>query len=138
MVHYVQCYATRLSIGRISNRRSRSYSVARRSSYLPDGKHTMYRRAHSCHQAASSRNIDFGPLFHPHKERGIRDHRRERWRDPSVEGVVSPRRQRNDRWRISLFWGFKQHTSRGLMNKVAKSNEYIERYHKIESTSVTH
>ena len=72
------CYATRLSIGRISNRHSLSYSVTGRSSYLPNGKHTMYRRAHSCHQAASSRNVDFGPLFHPHKEGGIRDHRRER------------------------------------------------------------
>ena len=99
---HTNCYATRLSIGSISNGRWRSYSVACRSPYLPDGKYTMYRQAHSCHQAASSRNVDFGPLFHPHKEGGIRDRRRERWRDPSVVGVVSPRRQRNDRRAISL------------------------------------
>jgi hypothetical protein len=38
-----QCYATRLSIDRISNRCSRSSSVADISSYLPDEKHTLYR-----------------------------------------------------------------------------------------------
>ena len=31
-----------------------------------------------------------------HKEGGIRDYRRERWRDPTVVGVVSPRRLRNN------------------------------------------
>ena len=30
------------------------------------------------------------------KEGGIRDHRRERWRDPSVVEVVSSKRPRND------------------------------------------
>ena len=37
-----------------SNRRSRPYSVAGRSSYLTAGSYTMYRRAHSYRQAASS------------------------------------------------------------------------------------
>ena len=50
-----------------SNRRSRPYSVAGRSSYLTAGSYTMYRRAHSCRQAASSRNVEFCPLRFPHK-----------------------------------------------------------------------
>jgi hypothetical protein len=50
------------------------------SSYLSDEKQTMYRRAHSCHQAESSGTVDFGPLLHSHKEVGLCDHRRERWR----------------------------------------------------------
>ena len=50
-------------MGRVSGRRSRSYNVAGGSPYLPDEGHTMYRRVHSCHQAATSRNVDFGLLF---------------------------------------------------------------------------
>ena len=56
----------------------------------------MYRRAHSCRQTATSRNVDFGPLFHPQRRRHMCDHRREWWHDPSVMGVVSPRRPKND------------------------------------------
>ena len=51
------------SMGRVSGRRSRSYNVAGGSPYLPDKGHTMYRRAHSCRQAATSRNVDFSLLF---------------------------------------------------------------------------
>ena len=50
-------------MGRVSGRRSRSYDVAGGSPYLPDEGHTMYRRAHSCRQAAISRNVDFVLLF---------------------------------------------------------------------------
>ena len=47
----------------------------------------MYRRAHSCRQAASSRNVEFVRyVFHARTD--IRDHRRERWRDLSIVGVV--------------------------------------------------
>ena len=56
-------------MGRVSGRRSRSYNVAGGSPYLPDEGHTMYRRAHSCRQAATSRNVDFGLLFHPQRRR---------------------------------------------------------------------
>ena len=52
-----------------SNRRSRPYNVAVGSSYLTAGSYTMYRRAHSCRQAASSRNVEFGPLRFPRKNR---------------------------------------------------------------------
>ena len=50
-----------------SNRHSRPYNVSVRSSYLTAGSYTMYRRAHSCCQAASSRNVEFGPLRFPRK-----------------------------------------------------------------------
>ena len=50
-----------------SNRRSRPYSVAGRSFYLTAESYIMYRRAHSCRQAASSRNVEFYPLRFPHK-----------------------------------------------------------------------
>ena len=88
-----------------SNRRSRPYSVAGRSSYLTAGSYTMYRQAHSCRQAASSRNVEFCPLRFPHKNghTDIRDHRRERWRDPSRVGVVFKMRQRNHRKTSSSF-----------------------------------
>ena len=76
-----------------SNRRSRPYNVAVRSSYLTAGSYTMYRRAHSCRQAASSRNVEFCYVFHARTD--IRDHRRERWRDLSIVGVVLKMRQRN-------------------------------------------
>ena len=42
-----------------SNRRSRPYNVAGRSSYRTAESYTMYRRAHSCRQATSSRNVEF-------------------------------------------------------------------------------
>ena len=48
---------------RVSGRRSRSYNVASGSPFLPDKEHTMYRRAHSCSQAATSINVDFALLF---------------------------------------------------------------------------
>ena len=51
------------SMGRVSGRRTRSYNVAGGSPYLPDEGHAMYRRANSCRQAATSRNVDFGLLF---------------------------------------------------------------------------
>ena len=51
------------SVGRVSGRRSRSYNVAGGSPYPPDEGHTIYRRAHNCRQAATSRNVDFGLLF---------------------------------------------------------------------------
>ena len=50
-------------MGRVSGRCSRSYNIADGSSYLPDERYTMYRRAHSCRQTATSRNIDFDLLF---------------------------------------------------------------------------
>ena len=50
-------------MGRVSGRCSRSYNAADGSPYLPDEGHTLYRRAHTCRQAATSRNIDFGLLF---------------------------------------------------------------------------
>ena len=50
-------------MGRVSGCRLRSYNVAGGSPYLPDEQHTMYRRAHSCRQAATSKNVDFGLLF---------------------------------------------------------------------------
>ena len=50
-------------MGRVSGRCSRSYDVVGGSPCLPDEEHTMYRRAHSCRQAATSRNVDFGLLF---------------------------------------------------------------------------
>jgi hypothetical protein len=84
------CYATRLCRDRISNRRSRSSSVADTSSYLPDEKYTLYRRAHICHQVTSSGTVDLGPLF-SNEEVGLRDHRRVRWREPSIGGIVSPK-----------------------------------------------
>ena len=52
------------SMGRVSGRRARFYNVAGGSPYLPDEVCTMYRRAHSCRQAATSGNVDFGLLFH--------------------------------------------------------------------------
>ena len=52
-----------------SNRHSRPYNVSVRSSYLTAGSYTLYRRAHSCRQAASSRNVEFGPLRFPRKNR---------------------------------------------------------------------
>ena len=52
-----------------SNRHSRPYNVSVRSSYLTAGSHTMYRRAYSCRQAASSRNVEFGPLRFPRENR---------------------------------------------------------------------
>ena len=55
-------------MGRVSGRRSRSYNVAGGSPYLPDEGHTMYRRAHGRRQAAISRNVDFGLLFHPQRK----------------------------------------------------------------------
>ena len=102
-----------------SNRRSRPYSVAGRSSYLTAGSYTMYRQAHSCRQAASSRNVEFCPLRFPHKNghTDIRDHRRERWRDPSRVGVVFKMRQRNHRKTSSSFWRVERYTSKGLTSK---------------------
>jgi hypothetical protein len=82
------CYATRLCRDRISNRRSRSSSVADTPSYLPDEKYTLYRRAHICHQVTSSGTVDLGSLF-SNAEVGLRDHRRVRWRDKA--GIVSPK-----------------------------------------------
>ena len=51
------------SMGRVSGRRSRSYNAAGESPHLHDERHTMYRRAQSCRQAATSRNVDFALLF---------------------------------------------------------------------------
>ena len=42
------------SMSYVSGRHSRSYNVAGGSPYLPDEEHTMYRRAHSYRQSASS------------------------------------------------------------------------------------
>ena len=55
-------------MGRVSGRRSRSYNVAGGSPYLPDEGYIMYRRAHSCRQAATFRNVDFGSLFQSTKK----------------------------------------------------------------------
>ena len=52
-----------------SNRRSRPYNVAGRSFYLTAGSYAMYRRAHSCRQAASSGNVEFCPLRFSRKNR---------------------------------------------------------------------
>ena len=114
------------SMGRDSGRRSRSYNVAGGSPYLPDGGHTIYRRAHGRHQAATSRNVDC-LLFRSvvSKECGICDHRRERWRDPSVVGVVSPRRPRNDpRSKQSFLKILRAHIERSGC-KTAKPNERV-------------
>jgi hypothetical protein len=74
----------------LKDRRSRSSSVADITSYLSDEKHTLYRRAHTCHKAASSGTVDFEPFIF-NKEVCLRDHRRERRRDPSIGAVVSPK-----------------------------------------------
>jgi hypothetical protein len=63
---------------------------ASQSSYLPDEKYTLYRRAHICHQITNSGTVDLGPLF-SNEEVDLRDHRRVRWRDPSIGGVLSPK-----------------------------------------------
>ena len=71
-------------MGRVFGRCSRSYNVAGGSPYLPDEGHTMYRRASS----SDFQKRRFRLVVS--KECGICDHRRERWRDPSVVGL-SPR-----------------------------------------------
>ena len=86
------------SMGRVSGRRLGPYNVAGGSPCLPDEGHTMYRRVHSSSDFQKRR---FRPLVS--KECGIYDHRRKWWRDPSVVGVVSPRRSRNDLRRGVLF-----------------------------------
>ena len=78
-------------MGRVSGRRSWLYNVAGGSPCMPDEGHIMYRRAHPSSDFQKRRL-----RFVVSKECGIRDHRHERWRDPSVVGIVSPRRQRND------------------------------------------
>ena len=59
--------------------------------------HTMYRRAHP---SSDSQKRRLRPLVS--NECGICDHRRERRRDPSVLGVVSPRSPRNDLRKVVL------------------------------------
>ena len=52
-----------------------------------------------------------------HTRTDIRDHRRERWRDPSIVGVVFKMRQRNHRKTNSSFWRIERYASRGLTIK---------------------
>ena len=81
------------SMGRVSSRRSRFYDVAGGSPYLPDEEHnTVYQREHSCRQAATSRNVEFGLLFRKNAAYVIIGEND----DPRVVGVVSPRTPRND------------------------------------------
>ena len=46
-----------------------------------------------------------------HTRTDIRDHRRERWRDSSIVGVVFKMRQRNHRKTSSPFWRVERYTS---------------------------
>ena len=71
--YYVITYVTPRGLTQavFSNRHSRPYNVSVISSYLTAGSYTMYRRAHSCCQAASSRNVEFGPLRFPRKNRHV-------------------------------------------------------------------
>ena len=85
------------SIGRVSGRRSRSYNVAGGSPCLPDEGHTVYRRAHPSSDLQKCRFRLFVS-----NECGICGHRCERWHDPSVVRVVSPRRPRNDLRKVVL------------------------------------
>ena len=88
-------------MSRVSGRRSRSYNVASESPYLPDEGHKMYRRIVVAIQRLPETSISVRCFIR--KESGIRGHRRERWRDPSVVGIVCPRRPRNDLKSVSPF-----------------------------------
>ena len=105
------------SMGRVYGRRSRSYSVTGGSPYPPDEGDIRFPET------------SIAVCCFIHKEDGILDRRRERWRDPSVVGVVSPRRPRNDLRSGRSFLKILRaqvERSNGCTNKVAKPNEHVD------------
>jgi hypothetical protein len=74
---------------RVSNRLSRSSSVIYESSHLPDGTYNVSTSAWLPPDREFQKRR-FRSVLYFHKEVGIRDHRRERWRDPNAVGS-SPR-----------------------------------------------
>jgi hypothetical protein len=93
------------------------------SAWLPPGREFQKRR--------------FRPVLYFHKEVGIRGHRRERWRDPSAVGVVSPRGQGIYPRAVNLSSKFILHISRALTNKIASLTN-IEKYQKSSSRCFAH
>ena len=112
-------------MGRVSSRRSRSYNVSTsvfehlvytNYDFVPSSSRDFprflvsfvhwdlvwcYKRIVVAKQRVPETSISVRCFIH--KEGGIRDHTRERWRDPSVMRVVSPRRPKNDRRAVSPF-----------------------------------
>jgi hypothetical protein len=77
---------------RVSDRLSRSSSVIYESSHLLDETYNVSTSAW-LPPGRGFQKRRFRSVLYFHKQVGIRDHRRERWRDPSAVGVVSPREQ---------------------------------------------
>jgi hypothetical protein len=103
---------------RVSNRLSRSSSVIYKSSHLPDGTYNVSTSAW-LPPGREFQKRQFRSVLYFHKEVGIRDHRREQWRNPSAVGVVSPRGQGIYPRAVSLSSKFILHISKALTNKIA-------------------
>jgi hypothetical protein len=87
---------------RVSNRLSRSSSVIYESSHLPDETYNVSTSAWLPPDREFQKRR-FDPFFNFTKKSAYVDHRRERWRDPSAVGVVSPRGQEIHPKAVDLF-----------------------------------